>query len=207
MLGDGAVGKTCTVIRLTKDEFGKSYKQTLGLDFFNHSLVLQGDVNVTQQIWDIGGQSISGKMIGNYIFGAHAVVFLYDITNYASFQNLEDWYGLVKRRFEKDGVPMPYMALVGNKTDLSHMRTVKVDKHTAFAKDNGMKSFFISAKTGDQVNTTFTKIAADLAGVTLRKPDVEVATKVVHAEIVDHPTHNEGEPEKAAKGKKKCAIM
>lgn len=29
-----------------------------------------GDTQVTLQIWDIGGQSIGGKMLKNYIFGA-----------------------------------------------------------------------------------------------------------------------------------------
>ena len=40
------------------------------------------------QIWDIGGQTIGGKMIGNYIYGAQAVLICYDITNYQSFQVL-----------------------------------------------------------------------------------------------------------------------
>ena len=50
-----------------------------------------GDVSVAVQLWDIGGQSIGGKMIKNYIYGAHAVLLCYDISNYQSFQNLEDW--------------------------------------------------------------------------------------------------------------------
>ena len=38
------------------------------------------------QIWDIGGQTIGGKMIGNYIYGAQAILICHDITNYQSFQ-------------------------------------------------------------------------------------------------------------------------
>ncbi len=30
-----------------------------------------GDIQVALQIWDIGGQTIGGKMLKNYIFGAH----------------------------------------------------------------------------------------------------------------------------------------
>ena len=48
--------------------------------------MLPGDVQVALQIWDIGGQTIGGKMIGNYIYGAQAVLLCYDITNYQSFQ-------------------------------------------------------------------------------------------------------------------------
>ena len=36
--------------------------------------------------------------------------------------------------------------------DLEHMRTVKIDKHTKYASDNGMSSHFVSAKTGDSVS-------------------------------------------------------
>ena len=43
-------------------------------------------VHVALQIWDIGGQTIGGKMIGNYIYGAQAILICYDITNYQSFQ-------------------------------------------------------------------------------------------------------------------------
>ena len=41
----------------------------------------EGEVDVTMQVWDIGGQTIGGKMIGNYVFGSHAILLAYDITN------------------------------------------------------------------------------------------------------------------------------
>ena len=110
LLGDGATGKTSIAMRFTDDHFAQQYKQTIGLDFFIKRLVLPGEVcccqrirgcwmslslthrsldlqvNVALQIWDIGGQTIGGKMIGNYIYGAQAVLLCYDITNYQSFQ-------------------------------------------------------------------------------------------------------------------------
>lgn len=52
-------------------------------------------------------------MISNYIFGSQAVLLVYDITNYQSFQNLEDWLQLVRKSFDKE--TMPYLALIGNK--------------------------------------------------------------------------------------------
>ena len=32
-------------------------------------------------MWDIGGQTLGGAMLNNYIYGAHAVLLVYDITN------------------------------------------------------------------------------------------------------------------------------
>merc|ERR1712178_80873 len=113
-IGDGAVGKTSIVNRFRKDHFAASYKQTIGLDFFMKRLELPGKVDVAMQVWDIGGQTIGGKMIGNYVFGSHAILLTYDITNAESFHDLEDWLAVVQKVF-KDEETKPYLALVGNK--------------------------------------------------------------------------------------------
>merc|ERR1711972_1200762 len=180
----------------------------IGLDFFVKRVVLPGDVHVCMQIWDIGGQSIGGKMVSNYIHGSHAVVLTYDITNYQSFQHLEDWFFLVKRTFDKD--PLPYVALMANKHDLAHIRAVKVEKHNQFADENDLYSYFVSAKSGEQVHPSFFRIAADLAGITLTKPEIEVAQPAVKAELINHerndPQHAEVDVSALAKGKR-CSIM
>lgn len=74
-----------------------------------------GDIHVTLQVWDIGGQTIGGKMIDTYVSGAEAVLFVYDITNYTSFENLDDWVSVVKRVF-RGADKLPHLALVGNKS-------------------------------------------------------------------------------------------
>lgn len=82
ILGDGAVGKTSLTSRFCEDHFAASYKQTIGVDWFIKRVVLPGDVHVALQIWDIGGQTIGSKMVSNYIYGAQAVLLVYDITNF-----------------------------------------------------------------------------------------------------------------------------
>mmetsp|Transcript_147 Transcript_147/g.371 ORF Transcript_147/g.371 Transcript_147/m.371 type:complete len:234 (+) Transcript_147:168-869(+) len=216
LLGDGTVGKTSIAMRFTDDTFGQQYKQTIGLDFMLKRLVLPKNTNVALQIWDIGGQSIGSKMLGNYIFGSQAILVVYDITNYQSFQNAEDWIALVKKVFP-DKTQMPYMALVGNKVDMSHLRAVKSDRHTSLVETHGMRSFYVSAKTGDNVNTAFYRVASELAGVALTKPEVEVAAKVIKAEIVDYPEGEQGraQPQAAGGGEggskskmdKKCSVQ
>eukprot|EP01029_Cantina_marsupialis_P014827 TRINITY_DN3246_c0_g1_i1.p1 TRINITY_DN3246_c0_g1~~TRINITY_DN3246_c0_g1_i1.p1 ORF type:complete len:248 (-),score=64.15 TRINITY_DN3246_c0_g1_i1:270-944(-) len=208
LLGDGAVGKTSVCTRFAGDQFSKQYKQTIGVDFFLKRLELPGDVHVALQIWDIGGQTIGSKMIGNYIYGAHAVLLCYDITNYHSFQDLEDWLRLVRRTFSgREGSEMPYLALIGNKTDMGHLRTVKLDKHNQFADENDMFPFLVSAKTGDQVNAAFHRIAADLSGVVLTRPEIEVATKVVKAKIINHQRNDPAVKEPSREKKGGCSIM
>ncbi|XP_029112086.1 ras-related protein Rab-28 isoform X1 [Scleropages formosus] len=114
LIGDGAAGKTSLASRFAQEAFGKQYKQTMGLDFFLKRITLPGNLNVTLQVWDIGGQTIGGKMLDKYIYGAQGILLVYDITNYQSFENLEDWYGAVKKANEESEV-QPVIALVGNK--------------------------------------------------------------------------------------------
>ncbi|KAH9496233.1 Ras- protein Rab-28 [Bulinus truncatus] len=184
VMGDGASGKTSLCMRYSQEQFSKEYGQTVGLDFYLKRINLLGGSNVALQVWDIGGQTLGGAMLDNYIFGAHGVLLVYDITNYASFENLEDWYNAVKKVCGTG--PMPHMALIGNKSDLEHMRTVKQDKHLKFAQDHSMSSYFISAKTGESVALCFQKIAADILQVKLSKPEVDQQHRVVKAEIIDY---------------------
>lgn len=69
ILGDGAVGKTSTIMRFSQDYFAAQYKQTLGIDFFSREVVLPGNVQCSLQLWDIGGQSIGSKMLSSYVLG------------------------------------------------------------------------------------------------------------------------------------------
>ena len=105
LLGDGTVGKTSIAKRFSQDSFAQTYKQTIGLDLLLRRLQLPPNYNVTLQLWDIGGQSIGSQMISNYISGANAILLCYDITNYESFANLEDWYRIVMKTYEGQSMP------------------------------------------------------------------------------------------------------
>ncbi|MEQ2302124.1 Ras- protein Rab-28, partial [Ameca splendens] len=143
VVGDGACGKTSLATRFAQEAFGKQYKQTIGLDFFLKRISLPGDgkmqttfprqiesrfltagvlrllklwgnLNVTLQVWDIGGQTLGGKMLDKYVYGAHGVLLVYDITNHQSFENLVDWFNMVKKANEESDI-QPVVFLVGNK--------------------------------------------------------------------------------------------
>ena len=129
-------------------------------------------------------------MITNYITGAHVVLLCYDITNYDSFSNLEDWYRLVVKTFEGQN-SMPYTVLVGNKIDLRHLTAVKATLHNQFAEENEMASYFMSAKSGDQVKQAFYNIAASVAGITLSTEELVRVPSVIPATIIDHKRHDE----------------
>ncbi|XP_067139631.1 ras-related protein Rab-28-like [Centruroides vittatus] len=182
IVGDGGTGKTSLTTKFTQEQFEKQYHQTVGIDFFLKRISLPGGTNVTIQVWDIGGQTLCGQMLDKYLYGAHAVLLVYDITNHNSFENLQDWLGVTRQVFNSSN--KPHLALVANKCDLEHMRAVKLDKHLKFAQDNGMSSHAVSAKSGDSVALCFQKIAAELLGIRLSRSEQETVQPIVKAEIV-----------------------
>uniref|UniRef100_A0A8C6VGP4 Ras-related protein Rab-28 n=1 Tax=Naja naja TaxID=35670 RepID=A0A8C6VGP4_NAJNA len=185
LLGDGACGKTSLATRFVHDTFGKQYKQTIGLDFFLKRITLPGNINVTLHVWDIGGQTIGSKMLDKCIYGAQAVFLVYDVTNQQSFENLENWHNVVKK-VNEESETQPRVALVGNKIDLEHLRTVKIDKHLQFCQESHSSSHFVSAKTGDSVFLCFQGIAANLVDVKLNRAEIEQLQNVVKADIVNY---------------------
>lgn len=192
IIGDGAVGKTSICNSFIEGDFSKSYRQTIGVDFYVKRMEIPNPTKpeqktfVAMQIWDIGGQSSTSKMLTKYIHGADAIVLVYDITNLASFENISDWLAVVKRQYEVDEVTMPFLALVGNKKDLAHLREVKVDNHLNFCEQNRAIGSLVSARTGDGIQKVFYLVAATLLGIKLERNQVEAQIKVVEAMLVDH---------------------
>jgi Ras-related protein Rab-28 len=50
LIGDGASGKTSLSTRYSQENFGKQYKQTIGVDFFLKRIILTGNVHVALQV-------------------------------------------------------------------------------------------------------------------------------------------------------------
>lgn len=84
------------------------------------------------------------------------VLLVYDVTNSSSFDILEEWLSKIKS-FIDTYDEMPLMAIVGNKCDMEHQRTVKRDRSHRFAAENGFSYHDMSARTGESVIFFFFK--------------------------------------------------
>lgn len=98
ILGNGSAGKT-SFTNAVKEEgaFAPVYRQTIGIDFHETRVTLRGK-EVVLQLHDIGGQSISSKLMPAYVASAKIVLLLYDVTDTQSFHDLEDWFALLSRK-------------------------------------------------------------------------------------------------------------
>ncbi|MBD3230099.1 MAG: GTP-binding protein [Candidatus Lokiarchaeota archaeon] len=150
VIGDGGVGKTALTTRFSQGIFRDQYKMTIGVDFSIKTIDVNGK-SVKLQIWDTGGQERFAYIRPLYYKGAAGSLFVFDLTNRKSFDNLnQTWFDEV---FSNCGNDLPWI-LVGNKADLTD-REVSREEAEAFANKYNVKYIESSAKSGKSVNESF----------------------------------------------------
>ncbi|XP_041942136.1 ras-related protein Rab-26-like [Alosa sapidissima] len=167
LVGDSGVGKTCLLVRFKDGAFlAGSFISTVGIDFRNKVLDMDG-VKVKLQIWDTAGQERFRSVTHAYYRDAHALLLLYDVTNKASFSNIQAWLTEIHEYAQKDVVVM----LIGNKADSSQERVVKREEGEKLAKEFGVPFMESSARSGLNVELAFTAIAKELKHRSMKDPD------------------------------------
>ncbi|MHA2398233.1 MAG: Rab family GTPase [Promethearchaeota archaeon] len=146
VVGDGGVGKSTMVQRLTTGQFIPQ-KITIGTDLATHDIQL--DKNITRlQIWDFAGERRFRIFLPTYAQGARGCVLCYDITRRASFEHLEEWYNIVN-----DNAVNPVFILVGEKLDLADVRrSIEYDQGVEFQKKYNIDYFFESSSKSGKNN-------------------------------------------------------
>ncbi|MHA1730968.1 MAG: Rab family GTPase [Promethearchaeota archaeon] len=158
VVGDGVVGKTSLILRLTKNAFEEAYIHTIGTNFAVKQVDLPG-VSVTMQLWDLAGTDEFRGIRSTFLKGASGVVYVYDITRSRTFRDLLDWKAEVE-----EVVPGCPSILLGNKLDLDEFRGVATRAGGGILEKLGASAFFeTSAKTGENVEEAFRELAAVLA--------------------------------------------
>ncbi|KAM9584339.1 ras-related protein Rab-26 [Trichechus inunguis] len=158
LVGDSGVGKTCLLVRFKDGAFlAGTFISTVGIDFRNKVLDVDG-MKVKLQIWDTAGQERFRSVTHAYYRDAHALLLLYDVSNKASFDNIQAWLSEIQEHAHRDVVLM----LLGNKVDSTQEREVKREDGEKLAKEYGLPFMETSAKTGLNVDLAFTAIAKEL---------------------------------------------
>ena len=89
-----------------------------------------------------------------YYRGAVGALLVYDISKHSTFENVERWLKELRDHANMQIVIM----LVGNKSDLRHLRTVSTEEAMAFAEANDLAFIETSALDSTGVETAFHKI-------------------------------------------------
>lgn len=128
LIGDSGVGKSNLLLRFTKNDFLMESKSTIGVEFATRTLKVSGKT-IKAQIWDTAGQERYRAITSAYYRGAVGALLVYDITKKQTFDNTERWLTELREHADDDIV----ILLVGNKSDLRHIRAVSTEEGAAFA--------------------------------------------------------------------------
>jgi len=164
LIGDSGVGKSNLLSRFTRNEFNLESKSTIGVEFATRSLNVDGK-NIKAQIWDTAGQERYRAITSAYYRGAVGALLVYDISKHATYVNVTRWLKELRDHADSNIVIM----LVGNKSDLKHLRAVPTDEAKAFATENGLSFIETSALDASNVEGAFQTILTDIYRVVASK--------------------------------------
>lgn len=117
---------------------------------------------------------------------------MYDIAKHSTYLNVTRWLKELRDHADSNIVIM----LVGNKSDLRHLRAVPTDEAKAFAQENGLSFIETSALDASNVESAFQNILTDIYRIVSSKalegsgPDVIKPGSGQSLEI--NPSPNDG---------------
>ena len=155
-VGDSNVGKSSIVVRFVDDTFSGQMAPTIGVEYKSKIFEVYGK-RVKATIWDTAGAERYRTITSNYYRGSHGIIFVYDVTCRASFENIEKyWLKEVKEYFPNPSEIV--MMLVGNKIDNQVGRVVSEEEGEDLARVHGMMFIETSAKEKIGVNEAFEEV-------------------------------------------------
>ena len=159
LLGDGQVGKTSLILRLTGNQFNDSQLTTVGKESYVQQEVLHG-YELKMKIWDTAGQERFKSMSVQVIKNSDAVILVYAINDKNSFKALDLW---LRKLNETSDLTKKPIIIIGNKSDVEESkRQVTEAEGRLYAESKGYHFYETSAKTGANVKEAFNDIFEQL---------------------------------------------
>ena len=182
LIGDSLVGKTCLFRKLTKGTYSTKNISTIGMDqtTFTKKISVPKDPNNNSSpeqekefsihLWDTAGQERFRSITEGYFKQSHGLILLYDITNRASFENLEKWISAVTSSLgsneQNENNKRHYsVILLGNKVDLDDKRKVDSEEAEDVCKKNNIfwgGECSVQEMTLEELNNKFIEIIKEI---------------------------------------------
>ncbi|KKK44703.1 hypothetical protein LCGC14_0597500 [marine sediment metagenome] len=162
LTGAAAVGKTSLVQRFIKQRFQANYKLTVGVDILTKDVEFKPSEIATLSIWDIGGQQRFEFIRSTFYKGAAGALLVFDLTREQTYTETRKWLTEI-RQFAGESIPF---VLIGNKADLVEDVGTVIDRDEAlsFAESEGSIYIESSAKTGINVDESFSELTRRIIG-------------------------------------------
>ena len=143
LVGESGVGKTNLINIITGGEFNEKEKSSSTASFLNKKLTVKGN-EYTINLWDTIGQESLRQMAKLFYNNSKIVIFVYDITERNSFDELNKyWVKIIEEKLGKNVIK----GIVANKIDLFMNEQVTQEEGEEYAKSIGALFLLTSAKT------------------------------------------------------------
>ena len=147
------MGKTSILSRYFNNKFSDTEKSTVNPSFYTKKLQHNGQ-NFQFNFWDTAGQEKFDALNTIYYQGAVGAVVLYDVNQPETFLKVKKWVNELKQMLGNDVkfvVAGNKFDLIKSKEDLNNNQK-NVDE---YIKQENVRHFFTSAKSGENVSETF----------------------------------------------------
>lgn len=154
VIGDPSVGKTSLLTKFSTKKFKEQYLPTVGVNIVKENVRIE-DTLINLLLWDLAGQPQFYMLHKPYFNGANAIMMVFDITRSSTFSNVNNWFN----EAVKHGLSGAPRLLIGNKNDLKDERKISRAHASHLSEKLNAPYFETSAKTGENVDLIFKKIA------------------------------------------------
>lgn len=133
---------------------------------------------VKAQIWDTAGQERYRAITSAYYRGAVGALLVYDLTKRQTFENVQRWLRELRDHADSNIV----IVMIGNKSDLSHLRSVSEDDGQTMAEKEGLSFIETSALDATNIDKAFQTILTEIYHIISKKALAaqEAAASITH---------------------------
>jgi len=142
LVGESGTGKTSLISISMGMKFQEGMEISTSAASFVTKIIKIGDKSYSLNLWDTIGQEKFRALTKIFIKDSKIVIFVYDITNKKSFEELEYWYKTIKDVLGESAV----LGIAGNKQDLFTQEQVPEDVAEKYAESKGIPLKLTSAK-------------------------------------------------------------
>lgn len=165
LIGNSGVGKTSIINRFYLNKFEEKQNITFTANFIVKNINIDGKT-VILNVWDTAGQEKFKSVNKIFIKNSNIIIFVYDITNHKSFEELDFWYKLIIDESEEDAI----FGLAGNKADIVEEESVSIEEGQKRAEEWGATFALLSAKEDKAgISSFFTELVKNYLGNQLEK--------------------------------------
>ena len=152
--GNSQAGKTSIICRHCTGRMDQIIHATVAADFIANT-IYSGDREIKLHIWDTAGQEEYQALGSLYFRSTVLAVVVYDLKSSTPLDDVKKWVNRMHEAEEK-----AIIVVLGNKADIVTEYPTDVPD---WCQENGFTHFFCSAKTGENINEAFNKIAEILS--------------------------------------------